>query len=66
MYKFKQVFEILAALVEEQVINQGEKYWWFFFMCDVTELYKDQPLPLAFRHGSSWKTQRPTHLLSMT
>ena len=66
MYKVKQVFEILAALVEEQVINQGEKYWWFFFMFDITELYKDQPTPLTFRHGSSRKTQRPTHLLSMT
>ena len=65
MYKFKQVFDISAALVKEQVINQGKKYWWFFFLCDVTELYEDAPTPLNFPHGSSWKTKRPIHPLSM-
>ena len=60
MYKFKQVFEILAALVKEQVINQGKSIDDFFCVCDVTELYEDPPMPLNFRHGSSRKKQRPT------
>ena len=32
MYKFKQVFEISAALVKEQVINQGKKVLIFFLV----------------------------------
>ena len=47
MYKFKQVFEISAAFVKEQVINQGKTY--FFFLCDVMKLYEASP-PLTPPH----------------
>ena len=58
MHKFKQVFEISAALVKEQVINEG-KVLIIFFLCDVTELYEDPPTSFDFRHGSSQKHKDP-------